>query len=185
MSARLRNFQELDIGDRWSLSRNLVTARRRNLKLDVELPIVAKAYEQHVAAFRRMSAIRKAAGKAGLSANVIVNSGFAIGVATAQLNTEKPQVLSGHDGNAVELSYWHEWPASYAAPNIGEAVVEDLVDIATETPFNSDLLWMVTLPEDVVKRHVCRQLGFEAIYGPQMYEIGDGATIPRQLWVRM
>lgn len=180
-----REFGSIGFGHRWGIARDLMMARQQNPQLEQELPYVAAGYGQsHLRVWRRLGRIKRAAAAAQLHPEVIMRGGFAVGVATAQINDKAPANLPPHSGTAVELSYWHAAPNSGYGRELGTETVTHLAEVARHNPFNAELLWTVTLPEDQVKTEVFRQAGFLAVRGAQRYDIDDGATVPRQLWAQ-
>jgi hypothetical protein len=101
------------------------------------------------------------------------------GVATIE---QAPWAENTIVSNAFELSYWvRKQPNKDTAIEIGTSVLAGLLRHHGNI---HDALWMVTLPDDEIKRYVCVANGMTPVGEPQQYTIEDGVTIDRQLWVK-
>lgn len=183
----LRNFLNIERWRRWDYSRALRHEAGTNRQLARELPMVAKGYATLWSTHRRMARIARNAGAHQLSALVILENDSAIGVASAQSAVPVRTTRRSHFPNpgSVELSYWHGAIGDpERARHVGSQVVRQLIDTVQQSPYMSEKLWMVTLPQDMTKTAVLEATGFQPFSVPQIYDIHDGVRENRQLWSR-
>jgi hypothetical protein len=155
--------------------------------LRTELPYPARGYGRDpLTGYRRLGRIAGSAEAHDLEAFVIRHNTphhprlQAIGMATVQ----KAQDNWGlNTPGGIELSYWCASDPK-KAHDIGTTATKELLEASKVMPQTHSwhIRWMVTLPEDEIKKAVCEEVGLAPMGSPQRYDIGDGVTLPRQLW---
>lgn len=193
---------ELEYGDSWTLFERLGAAHRLSAIVDreeerlaVELPYVVRNYRSRWRAAHRLLTIADETNHPGLSTFMIRNrdesgscyqpdmvpgrTNAAIGMATVQKLTG-PGPLAGY----TELSYWHAHShRSEVNVAIGNAVIQQLKLRGLNGRDGLNDAFMVTLPEDEVKAEALANQNFVPEGDPQHYDLRDGVTAERQLWV--
>lgn len=180
----LCNIEHLSRIRRLGAATDLWMARCEASGLERELPLPAKGYRDPVRACLRLRRIGNTATQHKLSAFAINDGRRYIGMATRQVYSPNPNPLSKFTRSA-ELSYWHrDIEKARQAVAVGSRIVGSLLEVNSSTGVldpNANA-WMVTLPEDEIKTEVCTQAGLTPVGEPQVYNIGDEVTVPRQLW---
>lgn len=174
-----------DAVTRLAAAHSIVRARRQASGLERELPLPAAGYNGYIRAYRRLGRIVRQADAHNLAPFVISTKGDGLlGAATRQLwaPPQATEVLRLSEYGA-ELSYWHRDVPHVQAIEIGRAVVSQLTT-GRGVYEQANYAWMVTLPGDELKAEVLRREQFEQLALPEVYNLGDAVTEPRQLWVR-
>ncbi len=171
----------------FQLSKQMYSNRRL---LSEELPNVARNYSNPITAYRRLGYVADLARRGELRSNLVpsvVNRHKTHGMASVQRLA--PGV--GRDGfvigdGSVEVSYWHGDLVRGIAIKTGLTTVRTMAKAAIEFYCDvdeHDPMWMVTLPDDEIKGLVCEGVGMEEAGSPRRFDIDDGVTRDRQLWV--
>lgn len=167
----------------WQLWR----AVRHNDDLLRELPLVRRNYGNLLRAQGRIPYIRKlVAGEAYVAYLVKEEDGSTVGLATGQTHDPSPNPLSG--GRNIELSYWTKrYRTEEQAIAVGTEVMRDTVQAVAQglRLGADDMVWSVTLPDDMVKNEVLENSKFHPVAAAQPYELGDEVSEARQLWAAM
>ncbi|NBU33635.1 hypothetical protein EB118_00840 [bacterium] len=158
----------------------LLNARDSNTQqLRVEQPYADKIYQSPIKAYRHIGHIATQMHLGKIDAFVTKVGSKPQGVATIM---QAPWAANTLVSNPFELSYWvRKQPNKDTAIEIGTIILAGLMSYHGNI---HDALWMVTLPDDEIKRYVCEANGMTPVGEPQQYTIEDGVTIDRQLWVK-
>jgi len=182
----LEKFQNLSVADYVIDGWHLWQASRHNAQLAEELPLVERGYSNPRKAAARLARIKRTAGRHSLAPYVIRTRGehgeSAIGVVSLQSQDSDPTKSLPQRQVATEVSYWHDLNPAIAV-DVGKVVVATAVKSADheDSEVLSNFLWTLILPGDHVKERVFKDLGFVEKSEPQVYNIGDGVSTPRQL----
>jgi hypothetical protein len=150
-----------------------------------ELPIPAEVYAHTIPTYRRLGRIASKMKQDKIDAYVIrEEESNGIGVASFMPLKPEPNLLESE--HTAEISYWHHDLNRDSAIKCGNAIVKLLLYASSGPAARKgvDTGWMVTLQDDRVKDAVMRDSGFEPIDTPQVFQIDDRVTEPRQLWAR-
>ena len=157
---------------------SLMDAAHSNEQLRDEFPVVVKDYGHLLKAYRSLGAAAAQQVTGKLDTYVILFEGKATGLATVE--PRQPIPVAKVPGTGAEISYWLGAPSIPIDYRIGKTVVEQLAARARgidATP------WMVTLPEDKIKAAVNQACGFVPLGLNSLYDLSDGVSAARQLWV--
>lgn len=182
----LHNLVNFSWRQRLDAARQLTKASKKAPQLEIELPYPADGYKRTIRAYRRLGSVANRAAAAQLSAYAIrdnVNEEI-IGMATTQVLRPKPPDEMIEKSGGIEVSYWHRQYHDELAERIGLTIVQALLDAKCATPgaTGKEVGWMVTLPDDRVKSTVALDANLEP-HKIQPYDINDGVSRERQLWV--
>jgi len=148
-------------------------------ELAKELPYADKIYQSPLKTYRRIGYVASQMQMGHGNAYVVRFKDKVQGVA-ARIPAAWTSDTSAT--NPTELSYWirrQENPET--AVEIGKQIVSMLMFDYKDT---NDTHWMVTLPDDEVKRAVCESSGLQPVGQPKQYHINDGVNVDRQLWIK-
>lgn len=194
---QLEHADELSFAERIGVGRELVAAvKAEGTRLQLELPLVARNYGSLLRAVRRLGTVSNSGAHPDLLPFVIRNHDYpapcytpdmvpgrvdgVIGMATIQ-KLRSPGPLHGW----TELSYWHaRSPRHEVNVAMGNAAVQQLrIHSQGSSVVPLEEAFMVTLPYDTVKSEALANQGFVPEGEPQHYDLQDGVTARRQLWV--
>ena len=159
----------------------LVAARDSVTKqLKRELPFADRIYQSPIKTFRGVGYISHLIQKSEIEAFVTKFNDKVQGVATVlRLSWDKNMPT---DRPRAEISYWiRQQKTSDISIDIGTSIVSHLLDKIIDMDVQP---WMVTLPDDDIKAEVCGAVGMLQNGDPKLYNLDDGVTVERQLWVK-